>query len=393
MRKEQTINKYPSTILALGDSQTDTASNYGVLSANMWTATLCKMLNKDEKSYQPRVFARSGYTTNQILGIADCIFMYDTHTIGIIYAGVNDPGSSVATSTAQGGTLSTITLQVNSLSRQNSYVGQTVRVGGDIRTIIAYDTTTLVATVNQPFTTAPTSSTTYTIDAPSQAQTQANLQALAKCFKYCVKGVSVGTGSLVSVWNTSMLPKNAKVGDRMIVMQDVSPTGGCKNNIVSSSQTIIANYSSSPTQAVWECRNSLAGEAGWSRVAISSTAPFTDGCQNVVIVTPNYQNWSTGGDNYNTITNAGTRYTAYVSIRQTCIDASQAESVKACDLYDYMSKLIYAGQDGSAMFEGVIVYPEVAQGDFAWHYIDGNQHHNEYGHLVVARAVYLSVQA
>lgn len=389
MRKTQNNNIYPYTIIGIGDSQTDLLANYGVVCDEMWTSLLSKIYRTKGINTKSRVFGQSGYTTNQIIGFADCMFMYDIPKISVIYCGVNDPGSSVSTSTAQGGTTNTITLQSNSSTRNNSYVGQIIRVGSDIKTIIAYNNTTFIATVDSNFTSIPTSSTTYTIDAPTQFQTQQNLQALAKIAKYGVKGLFAGTGQSVTVWNTSQLPSKSQIGSRLVVMQDNSTTGGCKNYQFSTNATIIGDYSASIKQSVWECRNSQAGELGWSRVAINSTPSFSDGCQNVVIVTPNYQNWSTGGDNYNTITSTGTQYTSYVPIRQAAKDAANAESVLLCDLYDYQSKLIYASNNGTTLFNGTIIYPETTQGSFTWHYIDGNQHHNEYGHYTVANAVFL----
>lgn len=391
-RKTQNNNNYPHTFIALGDSQTDLLAVYGVVCDEMWHGLLPKMYKQQGINTKTRVFGQSGYTTNQILGFADCMFMYDIPKVAVIYCGVNDPNSNVTTSTAQAGTINTITLQSNSSTRANSYVGQVINVGGDSRTIIAYDNVTFIATVNTNFTTAPTSSSTYTINAPTQAQTQANLQALSKIAKYGVRGINVGTGTPVTVWNTSQLPANAKVGNRLVVMQDASITGGCKNSQLSLNPTITGDYSSSVKQSVWECRNSQAGELGWSRVAINTTPNFSDGCPNVVIVTPNYLNYSTGGDNYNTITSSGTQFSSYVPIRTAAKDASTAESVLLCDLYDYQSKLIYANTNGSTTFNGTVVYPEASQGSFTWHYADSNQHHNAYGHQTVATAIFLTLK-
>ena len=391
-RKIQNNNNYPYTIMALGDSQTDLLAVYGVVCDEMWHGLLPKFYKQQGINIKSRVFGRSGFTTCEILGFSDCAFMYDVPKIGVIYAGVNDPSSNVTTSTAQAGTTNTITLQSNSSTRTNSYVGQIINVGGDSRTIIAYNNTTFVATVSSNFTTAPTSSSTYTISAPTQTQTQANLQALAKVFKYAVKGINPGTETPVSVWNVSQLPANAKVGNRLIVMQDASTTGGCKNSQFSLNPTIAGDYSSSVKQAVWECRNSQAGELGWSRVAINTTTPFADGCSNVVIVTPNYLNYSTGGDNYNTITSTGTQFASYVAIRTAAKDASTVESVLSCDLYDYQSKLIYANTNGTTTFNGTVVYPEASQSSYTWHYADSNQHHNAYGHQTVATAIFLTLK-
>jgi hypothetical protein len=161
-------------------------------------------------------------------------------------------------------------------------------------------------------------------------------------------------------------------------MNDTSSTGGASNNCLSQKAKIIGDYSLSPKQSVWEYRNAQAGELGWARVAIDITPAFSEGVDKVMIVTNNYLNWASGGDNYNTNTSIGSQFTAYVPVRNACISASANEGVILVDLYAFQSRLIKVNN-------------ETTQGSNSWHYTPSNQHHNQYGHETVARAIYESI--
>lgn len=78
----------------------------------------------------------------------------------------NVGGGHVNEGLAQGGTTSSMTLNVNADSTDNIYIGQTIFIrsgtGQDqTRTIIAYNGTTKVATVNRPWETIPDATTGY----------------------------------------------------------------------------------------------------------------------------------------------------------------------------------------------------------------------------------------
>lgn len=375
------------TFYFLGDSQTDFASYYGVTSANNYSNVCCQMLNKLGYRLKPRVNAIGGYTTNQVLGMSDSVYLFDKPKYGCIYIGVNDPGSAL-TSTVASATLNTIGV-TDGTTKKGDYIGQTITISGVTKTIIAYNNTTKVVTLDSNLGSIPSNGTSLTINAPSTLQTQLNIQALIKIYKYGVKGINVGTKSDISFWSQTMLPAECAEGTRVIVMRDTSTTGGLNAITTTQKAKIAGDYSSSAKVTVWECRTRQAGEKGWGRVAIDNTANFSDGVEKVFVITPNYLNFPSGGDNYNTITNTGTQNAGYALIRTACINACSAESSsKLVDLYDYMSKLIYS--NGTATFEGKTIEKQFDQGDGAWHYIPNNQHHNTLGHQIVAYALYLA---
>lgn len=374
-----------NAISAIGDSQTDYLSPCGVDPANTWSQQLAKRLNALGAVVKSRAFGISGDTTSMMMYRADSLFLYDTPEVGVIYGGVNDPFSNVTTQTAQAGASTTITLASGASARNGAYVGQVITTtggtgSGQSKTIIAYDGSTKVATINSAWLVTPDNTTTYTIAALTQAQTQANLQALVKVLKF--KAIGSGTGGIgCVVWAQSRLPANGEPGQRYVVMQDNSTTGGVQSNGSNQNANITGDYSASPQQTVWEWRNPQAGESGWARVATSATAAFSDGCSKVLVSTQSYLNWASGGDNYNTAAGTGSQYASYVPVRAAATAAASAESVTLCDVYDYQSKLIYGGT-----FNGATLVSETTQGSESYHYTAGDQHYNAYGHDTVARA-------
>ncbi|MCX6216505.1 hypothetical protein [Spirosoma sp.] len=397
MRKRQDKSALflAQTITAIGDSQTDLKAGYGVAAYNMWTAQLSKRLNTLGCSTKPRCFGVSGNTTSEMLGRAGLLFLYDTPAIGIIYGGVND-AFVTHSGTATGGTASTITLQNTASGTLGAYLNCTITItsgagAGQSRTITAYNGAIIsganyVASVDTPWVTLPTSTSVYSIGLPPAAATQAHLQALSKVLKYGVRGDE--QGRFVHVYSQADLPAKGNIGQRYVVLKDSSATGGVQGSLPGQNATIAGNYSASPKQSVWEYRNPQAGELGWSRIAIDGTAPFADGVQKVVIVSTNYQNWSSGGDNYNTSTSTGTQYAQYIPIRSAAKAAALADAVVYCDLYDFQSKLIFGGT-----FSGLTLSSEAVQGSATFHYIDNNQHHGDYGHDTVARAILQTITA
>jgi len=376
-----------NTITNLGDSQSDLFTAFGVSSGKNWLAQLSSKLNLDGCLTKPRQFGISGNTTSQFLGRGDIAFMYDTPVIGLIYGGVNDAVVTETGTCPLLGTSNTIYLKSianGGQSALNSWIGNiiTITSGTGINqtnTIIGftYDTAANrgIATVKDTWTTIPDATSVYSIAISTEQNITANLQALCKMYKYAVVGQDAGLGLGLSFYSQTQLPANGSDGQRYVIMNDTSTTGGAVNNILSQNTRVTGDYSSSPIQSVWEFRNSQAGELGWARVAINSTPAFTNGVSKVMIVTNNYLNWTSGGDNYNVDTNTGTQFNAYIRVRNACITAAANESVVLVDLYAFQSRLIK-------------VLGETTQGSNSWHYATNNQHHNQYGHGTVARAVY-----
>ena len=390
-RKKQRDNFHKvNTILCLGDSQTDYMAVYGVMPGQMWSAQLAKRLNLSGCLTRSRVFAKAGDTTSQIIGRnSDSIFMYDSPKIGIVYGGVNDPGT--VSGVALSGTSNTIQLAADSNANPNSYVGYVINLtagngSGQSKTIVSYNSLTKTATLDSNWSVIPNSTTGYSIASPSVSTMQANHQALIKCFKYKATGNGSGLGNSVVLWSVSMLPANGKLGQRYVIMQDIAPTSGAPVTHDGQNPNIDGNYSTSPIQSVWEFRNQQSGVQGWARVAIASTPAFEDGVDKVITVSSNYLNFNSGGDTFNVSTGIGTQYTPYINVRIACKNAAEAEGTVYCDLYSFQSALIYGG-----VFENKQIQTETAQGSNSWHYTTNNQHHNAYGHDTVARAVELTI--
>jgi hypothetical protein len=370
-------------IIVIGDSQSDYSgiASFGVPPYRSHPSILMDSLNKNGKKFKVASFGISGYTTAQMLGNSKRFMQKNTPILGIIYGGVNDVYTNI-TGTATAGTANSITLQSTASAIFNSYVGQQITItsgtgSGQTKTITSYSSSR-VATVDSAWSTNPNSTSVYSIAAPTLAQLTASQQALVKVLKYGVKGKVDDVA--VSVWNQSSLPTNSRIGDRYLVHSDNSTTGGNSNISGDMNPTITGDYSAAPIQSVWEYRNSRAGVSGWGRVAIAGTPAFSDGVENVIIVSANYLNYSTGGDNFPSV------FTDYANLRVAQANAAANESVFFCNLYDYMRKLITGG-----VFEGTTLVPEVTQGSFDWHYANGNQHHNSYGNQLVARAILLTI--
>lgn len=394
MRKEQDNKNLflKNSITNIGDSQSDLFTFYGVSCEKNWMPQLSKLLNIDECLTLPRQFGISGQTTSQFLGRADIAFLYDTPKVGMIYGGVNDvfsteTGTSPATGLAN--TIYTKSIASGGQSVLNSYYGQIITINsgtgsGQTNTIVgySYDATNNrgVAQVKDAWTTIPNATSVYTIAVGTQASITENIQALCKFYKYKVTGYGIGLGLGCSFYSQTQLPANGETGQRFIIMGDTSATGGSLDNAKSQHPRIAGDYSSSPIQSVWEFRNSQAGVLGWSRVAIASTPAFAEGVAKVIVLTNNYLNWSSGGDNYNTQTNTGTQYSFYVPVRAAATAAASNESVILCDLYAFQSRLIK-------------VQLETPQGSDSWHFAASNQHYNQYGHETVARALYETIVA
>lgn len=376
-------------LACMGDSQTSMLSPYGVAPHDVWGAKMSKYLNSDGAISIPKIFGVPGDTTPRMLARMGAMFMYGKPSAACISAGVNDAAFQASTGTCQAGsTANTIKLSANASGYAGEYITQVITTtagtgSGQSRIVTAYDNASKICTVDSAWSVTPDATTTYSIAAPTQAVTQANIQAMVKCLKYAAYGDYFYDSSSPVVYSQTMLPAMGKLGQRYVVLYDTSTTGGVNNWCASQNANIGGDIGGA--QSVWEYRNSRSGELGWGRVAITGTTPFSDGVSKIIIATQSYLNWSTGGDNYNVSTNSGTHYSNYVRVRSACTAAAAAESVKLCDVYAYQSMLIYGGT-----FEGATVAAECSQGDYGYHFIDQNQHYSAYGHGTVARAMYLS---
>lgn len=394
MRPLQTNNPFRKYIIAtMGDSQTElkTAGGYGVPIYNAWNPKLISMLFEQYGCLvKDKTWGRSGDSTAEMLGRFDIMLADGNPTIGIIYGGVNDPLRGI-TGTSVTGTSNTITFDTNASVNINAYLGQVITItsgtgNGQTNTIIGY-TSAKVATVKNNWSVTPDATSVYSVAIPDSTTMQSIQQAMIKALKYNVRGNA--TGGLVHVWSQTQLPAGGRIGQRYIVMEDSSNTGGVTNIISGMHATITGDYSASIKQSVWEFRNPLTGDKGWGRVAIAGTTLFAEGTPYIFTMGAAYLNYGTGGDNYNTNTSTGTQFTQNVAPRAAAKAAALAEGTNYIDLYDYESKLINGGT-----YEGVTVASEVVQGDALFHWTQTtpfNQHYSEYGHYVTAKAALFKI--
>ena len=405
MRNIQTSNPHKSDIIVcLGDSQTDLGAWYGVQPHDTWPSRLERNLNTYYgKSVKSKNYGVSGYTTAQILGLSSNIFSGGvTPKMVILYAGVNNVSVSetgVCPANGASNTIYTKSQASGGQTANNSWLGNTITItsgtgSGQSNTITRYyyDYTNNrgVISVKNAWVTNPDTTSNYSIAVSTQSNTQNLIQAIIKSAKYRCTGIGGNTFNSC-VYSQNDLPQNGFSGCRYVVMNDSSVTGGSKAYTSAHHSTITGDYSSSPIQSVWEYRNSQSGESGWGRVAITGTAPFSDGCSNIIVISTNYLNWTSGGDNYDSHLATGSQYSYYTSVRAAQYSASSAESAYFCDLYRLQSYLIKSDGSIGYTFEGKVISPEASQGSNSWHYTANNQHHNSYGHEIVGRAALYSI--
>lgn len=290
------------TVAISGDSQTDVFAGLGVDAWQVWGAQLARSARRRGFSYRSRIYGKSGDTTTQMLARVGQLLRFDTPDIGIIYGGVNDPGSSIATAT-----------------------------------------------------------------------TRLNIRAMLLALKHGAAGD--GENPQVHVADQTALPDRGLPGQRYVVLADGSTTGGQAAYEPFHATTITGSNSGAPS--VWEYRHPRAGEFGWGRVAVSSTAPTA--VKKVMVISTNYLNFTTGGDTLST------PFASYATVRTAQAGAVSDEQVSNTDdpvyvdLYNFQRNRIVAGTDPD--FSSVAY--DQAQ---SWHYIQNNQHHSFYGHSLVAQA-------
>lgn len=219
------------------------------------------------------------------------------------------------------------------------------------------------------------------------SQTQANIQAAIKAIKH--RAIGDGFENCAPVAGQANLPANGLFGQRYVVLNDTSTTGGQPATDPDHHATVpgsVAADANGQRQSVWEYRMPMPGEAGWGRVRGTTGDPLVGqdgtiiGCSRIVVVSANYLNFASTGD---TLT---TPYAVYAAIRSAQQAAVAAENVGACsvqyaDQYSYERGLIAAG-----------TIPNRAAGDAydatrSLHYADGNQHFSPLGHATRERVV------
>lgn len=217
------------------------------------------------------------------------------------------------------------------------------------------------------------------------AQTKANLAAMVKWWKFGCKGTAATEAALPI----------AAPGTRYIVLADGSSSGGIAAPSGQGLRPTITGAGGG-AQTVWECRYSRGAEKAWGRVATASTVPnpdtYAQECDKIIIGGAQYLNYATdAGDNYNVDTDkkfneglstdsasAGIKYAAYDTLRIAQAEVATAEGVEFCNTFNFFSRAIAAGLHG--------------QGTFVEHYATGNQHHNRYGHSLLAEAFFQTAQ-
>lgn len=317
------------TIAVMGDSQTDVISSV----ADAWNVhgpVLSRILRHEGyKDYRTRVFGTAGDTTTQMLARAGRMFYFDTAEVGGIVTNFVD---------------------------------------------IAY----IYGGVNDPGASITSATTTL------------NLRAMILMLKHGAKGDE--RSPIISVATQASLPYSGAIGRRYVVLSDTSTTGGVAASHTYEAATITGTVASSGP-SVWEYRNPLAGELGWGRIAVSSTAPTV--VKKIIVVSTNYLNWTTGGDTPAGGTPSGAPYSSYPAVRIAQQAAVTAEAVTIggvptvvyADLFNFQKSRILAGTDPNFSADTTIV-PMVAYDQTkSWHVFQNNQHHEAYGHSLVAQCV------
>lgn len=402
------------TVACLGDSQTQLSPLYAVPPEKMWVEKLAVKLRGLGANVRSRAYGIGGQTTGEMFNRVDILSAWEVPDIAVFYGGVNDNLASVipTVAAATAGSINVVagstwygvgflltytdgSIMAPPLQAVQLAVGATgsiaLTAGAALSTLSSigiYVTPTgaasaALATASnralrlQTTLAAATGGSITTLSAVSAfmptAGTQAMTQAFCKAMKYGVRNVTVGIFRAAWIAGQAALPANAEAGQRLIVLDDTSATGGMAAAESWEHARIAGDYSAAAVQSVWECRTPQAGEAGWGRVAVTGTAAFTGCCAQIVVVSTNYLNWTSGGDT------VGAPSAVNAAVRVLSLAAATAEAVAYSDLWSFQSGLIIAG--------------ETTQGSNSWHAIANNQHHNAYGHDTVARATVAAITA
>lgn len=223
------------------------------------------------------------------------------------------------------------------------------------------------------------------------SQTQINLQAMILAARHRAVGKGAGLGAGVSVANPAALPAGGRKGQRYVVLTDDSTTGGVAAWDASHAATVTGTVTADGNGqkiTVWENRYPLAGANGWGRIAKRGSAPSPDGVPKIVVVTPPYRNFTTGGDTPSTplSVNADIRTAMQAAVTAENTSVGGAASVIFCDLYAWMRQRIVDGVD---LDFSTVSHDQTR----SWHYTQNNQHYSAYGHSLQAQKVAVDIKA
>lgn len=240
-------------------------------------------------------------------------------------------------------------------------------------------------------------------NALTDSDTQLYCEAIIMSMKFGAYGDGFTQGG-TSVAGQSALPATGRIGQRYVVLADTSTTGGASAWSPAQKATVTGTVTG-PT--VWEFRHQRSGEAGWGRIATRTTTPTHT--RRVFAVSTNYKNYTTnGGDT--TAAGASTRrdtlstpepfYAGTRAAQQAAVAAQNGGTaddpwVVYVDLYTLQKTMVQGGTFKGVTFAAGTV-PDFSGGAAwdstkTWHVADTNQHHNAYGHHLVALATLLTV--
>lgn len=317
----------PATVLVQGDSHSAYITTQGGRPDQQWHQQMAELLTAAGINLRVRSFALAGATSSGVLSRQHQSFLYDDPSLAFLYVGVNDPGNGID---AQG--------------------------------------------------------------------TQKYIQAIVKGWKYRVMGRAYETyvdgerqwrgQDTDTAWvaGQASLPANGSAGQRYIVLDDTSTTGGVQDDTRDGEHDLVAGTISADSngqkQTVWEFRNTRAGEYGWARVATNETEPW--GIDKIVVVSTPYRNTGTGGaDDIDTplAANVLVRDAQVAAVDEENVTVDGLDTVVYGDIYDAFRQRIIDGKD-----------PDFSGGDPAdlavsWHNQEADQHLNPYGKRITAEVL------
>lgn len=105
---------------------------------------------------------------------------------------------------------------------------------------------------------------------------------------------------------------------------------------------------------------------------------LTAGTSKIIVVTPQFLNYTSGGD-FTGVTPKTDTTCNYATVIAAVKSAALSKGVVACDLFNYLRDRIVAGTDAAQ--------------SASWHDAPTDQHFNGYGHDLVARVILATIQA
>ncbi|QDH92823.1 hypothetical protein KNU62_gp38 [Gordonia phage Bakery] len=211
----------------------------------------------------------------------------------------------------------------------------------------------------------------------TSAQTIDYITATIMALRHGATGPGAGLGQGVHVAGQANLPATGGLGQRYVVLDDTSTTGGRAATSPGHAATItgsVAADANGNKVTVWEFRQTQAGEFGWGRVAVRTSPPTV--VPRCAVITPPYRNFTTGGDTPSTPLAINATLRAAQESAASVFDAS----VAFLDVYARMRQRIVDGVD---LDFSAVAYNQAR----SWTYIENNQHLSTYGHDAFAQGV------